>query len=68
MSISNIRDTRSAVERCGFASVESFRVAFRKVVGLAPSFTVSASGSDDSWHWPARSTGQTLSLPERVKE
>lgn len=25
-------------ERCGFTSVESFRVAFRKVVGLAPSF------------------------------
>lgn len=25
-------------ERCGFASVESFRVAFRKAVGLAPTF------------------------------
>ncbi|GLK88529.1 transcriptional regulator FtrA [Pseudomonas turukhanskensis] len=25
-------------ERCGFGSVESFRVAFRKSVGLAPSF------------------------------
>lgn len=25
-------------ERCGFTSAESFRVAFRKVVGLAPSF------------------------------
>lgn len=25
-------------ERCGFASVESFRVAFRKLVGVAPSF------------------------------
>lgn len=24
--------------RCGFASVESFRVAFRNVVGLAPSY------------------------------
>lgn len=25
-------------ERYGFASVESFRVTFRKVVGVAPSF------------------------------
>lgn len=31
-------NTEHIAERCGFASVESFRVAFRKAVGLAPSF------------------------------
>jgi len=31
-------NSEQIAERCGFASVESFRVAFRKVVGLAPSF------------------------------
>lgn len=31
-------NTEQIAERCGFSSVESFRVAFRKVVGLAPSF------------------------------
>jgi AraC family transcriptional regulator, transcriptional activator FtrA len=30
-------NSEQVAERCGFASVESFRVAFRKVVGLAPS-------------------------------
>jgi AraC family transcriptional activator FtrA len=31
-------DTEQVAQRCGFASAESFRVAFRKAVGLAPSF------------------------------
>ncbi|MBD8612125.1 transcriptional regulator FtrA [Pseudomonas putida] len=31
-------DTEQVAQRCGFASAESFRVAFRKTVGLAPSF------------------------------
>jgi len=31
-------DTEQIAQRCGFASAESFRVAFRKTVGLAPSF------------------------------
>ncbi|KIP89698.1 MULTISPECIES: transcriptional regulator FtrA [Pseudomonas] len=31
-------NSEQIAERCGFSSVESFRVAFRKVVGLAPSF------------------------------
>ena len=35
---SSALNTEQIAERCGFASVESFRVAFRKVVGLAPSF------------------------------
>ncbi|MFF7710307.1 transcriptional regulator FtrA [Pseudomonas sp. NPDC007930] len=30
-------NTEQIAERCGFASVEGFRVAFRKAVGLAPS-------------------------------
>ncbi|WP_295477535.1 transcriptional regulator FtrA [uncultured Pseudomonas sp.] len=35
---SSTLNTEQIAERCGFASVESFRVAFRKTVGLAPSF------------------------------
>lgn len=31
-------DTEQIAQRCGFASAESFRVAFRRTVGLAPSF------------------------------
>lgn len=31
-------NSEQIAERCGFSSVESFRVAFRRVVGLAPSF------------------------------
>lgn len=34
---STVLNTEQIAERCGFASVESFRVAFRKAVGLAPS-------------------------------
>ncbi|WP_166365593.1 transcriptional regulator FtrA [Pseudomonas akapageensis] len=35
-------------ERCGFASVESFRVAFRRVVGLAPRFYRERFGAEES--------------------
>lgn len=41
-------NSEQIAQRCGFASVESFRVAFRKAVGLAPSFYRESFGARQS--------------------